>query len=128
MRSQLLTAGFHFASVLLRCCTDSWAPLAGVSLLAISRSPRQNLEPFSARRRYAIPRADPMVLPRSRSNEFPLLAPRAFVTWSTQCLGLYPANSRVREISSISATRPLQMDGLILSPLRRFVTSRLRDF
>jgi hypothetical protein len=50
-----------------------------------------------------------------------LFASRVFATWDTQCLGSHPANSRVREISSISDTCPPQMDGscpLATSPLR----------
>jgi hypothetical protein len=54
-----------------------------------------------------------------------LSPPRDLATWSTQCLGFQPANSRVREISRSLATCPPQMDATILSLLRRLASSRL---
>jgi hypothetical protein len=50
------------------------------------------------------------------------LTSSCLVNLNTQYLGLYPANPRVRDISSISAMRPSQMDGPDL-----LTTSLLRD-
>jgi hypothetical protein len=80
--------------------------------LSQPRDPRaQNLEPFLTRSQDMIPRVDLTVLLCSRSNGYLLLAPRVLTTYNTQFLGYQSVNSRVHEISPISATCPPHMDG-----------------
>jgi hypothetical protein len=57
-----------------------------------------------------------------------LLASRVLVTLNTQRLGLFPANSRVREISRSLPPGLLRWTALIFSPLRRFANLASRDF
>jgi hypothetical protein len=66
-----------------------------------------------------------MVLLRSGSNGYPPLVPRDLTTWSIQCLGFQPVNSRVRETSQSLTTFPLRWMATIFSLLHRFVTSCL---
>jgi hypothetical protein len=100
-----------------------WPPLppaVGISLLAISRSPRPNSRAFSCEAPIRDPTCGSNSSPRSRSNGY---SPSRFSRprdLSTQYLGLYPANSRVREITDLCHLSSL--DGRLLSS--RYFASR----